>query len=212
MDYASLYAIQDQVLDALFSGETEFYLTGGTCLHRFYARKRHSDDLDLFTSATALYRDDVRNALQRLNNTGFDYETVVDTRDFVRIVAGGMLNVDFVNDRVFRHGASQISRHKYRLDNLTNIFANKICAVLGRDEPKDIFDLCTLMQMNEVSPANLLPIVQRKCALELEDLEYRLTSFPVELLQTLAVTDTAFLEGICEDYEQIVGELLESLA
>ena len=70
MDYSSLYAIQDQVLDALFSGETAFYLTGGTCLHRFYFQKRHSDDLDLFTSETALYREDVRNALELIRDTG----------------------------------------------------------------------------------------------------------------------------------------------
>ena len=33
-----------------------------------------------------------------------------------------------------------------------------------------------------------------------------------DLLGTLAVTDTAFLEGMRRDYERIVGELLESLA
>ncbi|MEE8441024.1 MAG: nucleotidyl transferase AbiEii/AbiGii toxin family protein [Spirochaetia bacterium] len=212
MDYSSLYAVQDQILDALFSGETTFYLTGGTCLHRFYFHKRHSDDLDLFTSETALYREDVRAALQHIKNTGLEYETVVDTRDFVRIHAAGVLQVDFVNDRVYRHGASQMSPQGYPLDNVTNIFANKICAVLGRDEPKDIFDLCTLMQVAEVSPANLLPIVQRKCAMDLEDLEHRLVSFPVDLLGTLAVTDVAFLESMSRDYRQIVGDLLESLA
>lgn len=212
MDYSSLYAMQDQVLDALFSGETAFYLTGGTCLHRFYFQKRHSDDLDLFTSETALYREDVRNALELIKNTGIEYETVVDTRDFVRICTAEVLQVDFVNDRVHRHGASQRSRQGYPLDNVTNIFANKVCAVLGRDEPKDVFDLCTLMQMAEVSPASLLPIVERKCVLDLEDLEHRLTSFPVDLLETLAVTDVAFLEDMCRDYERIVGEFLESLA
>ena len=84
--------------------------------------------------------------------------------------------------------------------------------VLGRDEPKDVFDLCTLMRMAEVDPANLLPIVQRKCALDLEDLEHRLISFPVDLLRTLAVTDVAFLESMSRDYNRIVGELLESPA
>ncbi len=211
MDYSSLYAMQDQVLDALFSGETALYLTGGTCLHRFYFHKRHSDDLDLFTSETALYREDVRNALELLKNTGIQYETVVDTRDFVRMCAAEVLQVDFVNDRVHRHGISQRSRQGYPLDNVTNIFANKICAVLGRDEPKDVFDLCTLMQLAEVSPASLPPIVERKCVLDLEDLEHRLTSFPVNLLETLAVTDVAFLEDMCRDYERIVGEFLESL-
>ena len=53
MDFDRLYELQDAVLDRVFSGETEFYLTGCTCLHRFYLHKRHSDDLDLFTAAVA---------------------------------------------------------------------------------------------------------------------------------------------------------------
>ena len=34
--YPELFALQDQVLSTVFSVETSFYLTGGTCLHRFH--------------------------------------------------------------------------------------------------------------------------------------------------------------------------------
>jgi len=33
LNYKELYALQDKVLDSLFSVEKEFYLTGGTCLN-----------------------------------------------------------------------------------------------------------------------------------------------------------------------------------
>jgi len=49
IDYKKLYELQDKVLDIIFSTRTIFYLTGGTCLSRFYQEKRYSDDLDLFT-------------------------------------------------------------------------------------------------------------------------------------------------------------------
>ena len=58
--YPELFALQDQVLSTVFSVETSFYLTGGTCLHRFHYQRRHSIDLDLFTNDPALFRDDVR--------------------------------------------------------------------------------------------------------------------------------------------------------
>ena len=48
--YKELYALQDQVLNAVFAAESEFYLTGGTCLCRFYQAKRYSDDLDFFAN------------------------------------------------------------------------------------------------------------------------------------------------------------------
>ncbi len=36
IDYSDLYALQDKVLATIFAEDTSFYLTAGTCLHRFY--------------------------------------------------------------------------------------------------------------------------------------------------------------------------------
>jgi predicted nucleotidyltransferase component of viral defense system len=49
-DYRGLYALQDLVLDKVFELDNDFYLTGGTALHRFYYNLRYSDDLDFFVS------------------------------------------------------------------------------------------------------------------------------------------------------------------
>ena len=56
IDYEKLYQLQDEVLEVVFGVENEFYLTGGTCLSRFYKEKRYSDDLDFFTNNSARYR------------------------------------------------------------------------------------------------------------------------------------------------------------
>jgi len=171
MDYEGLYSLQDRVLGAVFGDETQFYLTGGTCLHRFHAQKRYSDDLDLFTSDNTLYRDDVRRALHSIAQAGFETKTSVDSRDFVRIYVDKRLKVDFVNDRVYRHGMPAVSSEGYRLDNLFNIFANKLCALLGRDEPKDVFDICLLSELDEARSSGLLSVAGRKCVIDLEELE-----------------------------------------
>lgn len=55
LDYKQLYALQDEVLEVVFSVENIFYLTGGTCLSRFYKEKRYSDDLDFFTNGSPRY-------------------------------------------------------------------------------------------------------------------------------------------------------------
>ena len=49
INYKKLYDLQDRVLNVIFETEQIFYLTGGTCLSRFYQEKRYSDDLDFFT-------------------------------------------------------------------------------------------------------------------------------------------------------------------
>ena len=207
--YEELYRLQDAVLTVVFAEEVGFYLTGGTCLHRFYFDARYSDDLDLFTSDSATFRDEVRVILERLPAASIAMQTSVDTRDFVRIVVEDSLQVDFVNDRVYRDGVPQVARSGVRIDNLENIAANKICAILGRDEPKDVFDLCTILQSGKVDASTTLAIAEKKCVFDLERLEMRLRSFPVELLDNLTVKDEPFARRLQTDYHSIIDVLLE---
>ena len=53
--YEEVYRVQDIVLDTVFSVDHDFYLTGGTCLGRFYWEKRYSDDLALFANGSNLF-------------------------------------------------------------------------------------------------------------------------------------------------------------
>lgn len=72
-DYNLIYTLQNRVLENIFSKETIFYLTGGTCLNRFYYNRRYSDDLDLFTNDNALFRDDVRIVIEGFKSSSIEY-------------------------------------------------------------------------------------------------------------------------------------------
>lgn len=122
-----------------------------------------------------------------------------------------MLRVDFVNDRVYRHG-STVVRESVQIDNPENILANKLCAVVGRDEPKDVFDLATLLDAANVDPGGLLGVAGRKCTVDPEELEHRLFSFPPHLLTTLTVTDEGFRVSLIDGYESFVGRLIDRLS
>lgn len=61
INYTEIYKLQDRVMDIVFSVENEFYLTGGTCLNRFYHEKRYSDDLDFFAQSSPRYSFAVKN-------------------------------------------------------------------------------------------------------------------------------------------------------
>jgi predicted nucleotidyltransferase component of viral defense system len=210
VDFSALYRLQDRVLHAVFSETTEFYLTGGTCLHRFHVAKRYSDDLDLFSNESALFREDVLAALQRLRDAEIEYRKIVDTRDFVRVVVADLLQVDLVNDRVPRYGRSKLSEERYRIDNIGNIFANKVCAVMGRDEPKDVFDLCTILLTQQPNVPELMEAAGRKCVIDPEQLPMRLHSFPRTALAELAIRDERFLEDIQTRFEELIQEIVPS--
>jgi len=153
--FGKLYPLQDQVLAAFSTTETEFYLTGGTAASRAYLRHRFSDDLDLFVN------DDDRFALwtDRLVAVVADrpgWSVSVSLRDprFVRFLVAAPevdLKVELVND--VRSRVGQVSVHPVlgRLDTAENIFANKLTALADRDEPKDLADVwgfCTRMGLS----------------------------------------------------------------
>jgi len=208
VDFRRLYALQDRVLEGLRDLETSLYLTGGTCLNRFYLEKRHSEDLDLFTNETSLYREDVRRALDHLRSDGVQVGITVDSRDFVRIVVDSVLQVDFVCDRVTRHGGVQRSPQGYRIDNLLNLVANKITAIIGRDEPKDVFDAYLVARVAPFEWGEAIRIADAKIALDREVLEQRLRSFPLAMLDTLSVTDGTFLSALKADYPALVDDIV----
>lgn len=205
VDYRALYRVQDRVLEIVSRTDTHFYLTGGTCLNRFFFEKRHSADLDLFSNENKLFREDVRIFLDALTTDDCAYEVSVDSRDFVRVVVQSTLKVDMVNDRVYRFGKSVRTPEGIVLDNTANIAANKICAVLGRDEPKDVFDLYTLFCLAGLNWGDVLAASSKKCSIEMEVLEYRLNSFPLHLVDLLSVPSQTFIADFKNGYKEMIA-------
>ena len=197
IDYKELYCLQDEFLDLVFAKETEFYLTGGTCLNRYYFEKRYSDDLDLFTNFSETFAYSTRELIDKITQSNFALKKLVDSKDFIRVNVFKkendiQLQVDFVNDRVKRFG--DFTHHKsYILDNPLNILSNKISAIIGRDNPKDIFDIYLISQNCTFNWSDILDNAKEKLHFQKEDLLYRLQSFPISLLKKLKTTDELVL-------------------
>ena len=109
-------------------------------MSRFYIEKRYSDDLDFFTNNSSRYSFAVKNIKNELLKY-FDVKVEVDSKDFIRYRINDLLQVDFVNDIAFRYKEVVVTKDCFLIDNIENILSNKITAVMGRDNPKDIFDI-----------------------------------------------------------------------
>lgn len=210
IDYQKLYKLQDEVLKVVFETEREFYLTGGTCLSRFYVEKRYSDDLDFFTNQSPRYSFAIKNIKKALQNS-FEVIIEVESKDFTRFKVDDLLQVDFVNDTAFRYKEPIINEKNYLLDNIENILSNKITAVIGRDNPKDVFDIYLIWKNYEIDWKEILESAHQKAGFSDEELIIRLKSFPRELLSEIKVIDKAFLDSFDTDFKTIIDDIDKTL-
>ena len=66
IDYKNLYKNQDKILNIMKDLDTGFYLTGGTCLHRFLHPQKYSDDLVFFVMMSIFIASTVVNLFRKL--------------------------------------------------------------------------------------------------------------------------------------------------
>lgn len=206
IDYQKLYLLQDEVLKIVFEAENEFYLTGGTCLSRFYVEKRYSDDLDFFTNQSPRYNFAIKNIKKALQNS-FEVTSEVESKDFTRFKINDLLQVDFVNDIAYRYKEPIVNEKNYLLDNVENILSNKITAVIGRDNPKDIFDIYLICKFYKFDWEDILQSAHKKAGFSNEELIVRLKSFPQELLNEIKIIDKTFLNNFDTDFKTIIDDI-----
>jgi len=208
IDYKFLYLLQDEVLEIIFEVENEFYLTGGTCLSRFYHEKRYSDDLDFFTNNSKRYPFAIKNIKIALQKK-FKLIIEVESRDFTRFKINDILQIDFVNDISSRYKDIIILENGYIIDNIENILSNKLTAVIGRDNPKDIFDIYLICQIKSFLWSDILFSAHEKAHFEDSDLLIRLKTFPRKLLNDIKIIDTTFLLHFDTEFKKIIEEIYD---
>jgi len=143
----SLYPLQDSVLRAL-KGKTDFYLTGGTAVSRFYFGHRYSDDLDFFVNRADDFQSQVDTVISVLSDRFGAVDTGTAFEAFARIFVkqdGVELKVEMINDVGYHHGDFLAVDVYHRIDNVRNILSNKLSA-LGRQAAKDVSDIIAICE------------------------------------------------------------------
>ncbi len=187
-DYSKLHQLQDKFLSWWFSLNLPFYLTGGTALGRFYLNHRFSEDLDFFINADSQYQ----HYISELKNKITDKFTVniqqsLFADDYTRFFITEdelFLKIEFVNDVSYYPG-KPVNYKFGKIDTPINILSNKLTALIGRDEPKDIFDIIHLSLNYSFNWINIFENAKQKAVINELDVEQRLVSFPVEWLENV---------------------------
>jgi predicted nucleotidyltransferase component of viral defense system len=149
-----LYPMQDEIFSMMESDK--FYLTGGTCLSRFYYHHRYSDDLDFFFLGNMFPKQDFEaefNEIQKIISKEFKTQLEISSDYFKRLFVyknDTALKIEFVYEN-FQTVKNPISKGKIFLDTKENILANKFSAIHGRKTVKDYFDLLFLLKEFSIS-------------------------------------------------------------
>jgi predicted nucleotidyltransferase component of viral defense system len=185
MNYQELYKIQDKVFTTLQGLLGPLYLTGGTALSRFYLQHRHSDDLVFFANNEDSFATLALKARNKLADTfNLSADKSLQSESFLRIWIedlGQELKIEFVNDVAFRWGKSHLVSG-IPVDNPGNILANKLTALVGRDEPKDVFDIIAIAGEYDFSWPEVFENALNKAIIAEPDVLMRLRTFPPEMI------------------------------
>ena len=201
VDYQKLYALQDSVLEAVFEIEHSFYLTGGTAINRFYKEVRYSEDLDFFTNDNDNYLYDIDEILEHFEKRGINFLVDVKSRDFYRVYVDD-LKIEFVNDRVKYFGRPKRIKN-IRVDNLKNIYTNKVTALISRDEAKDVVDIWTIDRFFDFNVKEILDLAKEKMFFNYEEFIYRLKTFPKRLVENIDFVDKQYKDEFLESFDQM---------
>lgn len=183
-----LYPFQDRAIQAINRADTGFYLTGGTAASRGYLQHRFSDDLDYFVNDDNRFGLWVERIIQSLNKE-WKCEVMMKEERFARlnlVQKDLSLKIEMINDVPVRVGDIQNHPILGRLDSAENILANKVTALLDREEPKDLADIWGFCCQKNLSLQAAITDAQSKAA----------GIFPADLGRALCSVQKADWESI----------------
>lgn len=163
MAKSALNDLQKDFLQAFFSRENSFFLSGGAALVGFYFGHRETRDLDLFT-----LENDIENGFRLVNEVAEELnasvESIQTSPDFRRLLVGRneeTIVIDLVREYVFQISPEKPVIKGVRVDTPEEILANKLCALLSRSEIRDLVDVRELENAG-FSLENALQVAAKK--------------------------------------------------
>lgn len=208
-DYKSMYRQQKRFLVWLKSRGAPFYLTGGTALSRFYLNHRYSEDLDLFANALPDFRNKITELIKEMPAGWLpESDQLLITDDFARffiIDSDIRLKIEFVNDVPYRPNEPILTEFGL-IDTPFNILSNKLTALMGRVEPKDVFDIIHISLNYAFEWNGPFKAACQKAYLNELDVAGRLAVFPVSWFHEVPWLKA---DHDIHDYSEIIQKIVD---
>lgn len=188
-----LTELQELLLGA-FTGVDGCWLTGGAALSGFFTHHRRSYDLDLFTGQPERL-DELESRLRAFcGQHGLQVESLRRYPGFRRLKVGG-LGEDTLVDLVWDQAPQLIQprdkpvRNGLRIESLRELRANKLAAILGRGETKDLVDLFVIEQQGLPAIDGLQDALTKDSAIDPSTLAWVLSEISLDTSSLLMESD-----------------------
>ncbi|BDB64191.1 hypothetical protein T36_0638 [Helicobacter cinaedi] len=205
--YIRLYKTQDSIIDLVVKENLRFYLTGGTALQRFYFDSyRYSDDLDFFlmdNGTSNANSKEFQKFIDILDENNIEYTCNVSTPYFKQILLKeDCLKIDLVNDFVR-------TENGLHLDSVQNIFVNKLETSLSRTEPRDLFDIYTILSNHQIDFDKSFELLRKKTNLESNMIIDNLVNINIHTINSdeIQVKSKRVLEEVVCNFYSVVAKL-----
>ncbi len=114
------------------------------------------------------------------------FKSITTHYEFIRsrLQKNLQLKTEFVNDIAYRWGKTIPitigTKNNIPVDNIANILANKLTAMVSRDEPKDVFDIISISCFYHFNWKEIYKQAFEKQIMNEADIAMRLSTFPSE--------------------------------
>ena len=202
--------LKRDILKEWFKEEQRFFLTGGSALGLFYLDHRLSYDLDFFSSEPVETKEIQNLILKVAKSIGAESETIRTSPDFHRFLfirGEDKEIIDVVVDRAPQLEVEKTQIGSIRVDTIREIIANKLSALPGRAELKDLVDLYYL----EKKGYNLISAVPDAIQKDV-GWEPAVVSMVIDSIDTSSPPDLLLNEWDQQDFEAFVDQLRLAMA
>lgn len=143
-----LTLFQSGVARALAQGRSEeSFLAGGAAIHLEPNSLRFSNDLDYFNDSAERVAHAFGADELRLKQAGYEVSVMIERPGFVRAIVSGAsgktkesTKVEWVHDSAWRFFPAIVDERVGYLLHPIDLAINKLLALVGRDEPRDLLD------------------------------------------------------------------------
>lgn len=216
MALGKLSDLQERILVVLAGMAPPWTLSGGGALAGFHTAHRETRDLDLFWQQRSELGDAAFQVQKRLEQAGLEV-TSLQTRDAfaqldVKDEAGQRVALDLVADPVplaEQPGSANVHGVTFLVDSPHQILVNKLCALLGRSEPRDVEDIRALLENGGDLPRALRDCPQQDAGFSPLTLAWTLRSLPVERLATALGWSAERIEAVTTFKQTLLEQLLQ---
>lgn len=185
-----LTALQRELLEAFFARSQALFLTGGAVLAGYDFGHPTTDDLDLFGFADADLEEQERVLQDVCATSGIALTSLsrhVDFRRWLATRGDERCVIDLVRDRAPPIESTKRTVGRVVLDTRREIAANKVAALVGRSEIRDLIDLQRLLESGEPLERAITDAMQKDAGVDPATVAWT--------LEHLRIAPTAHLPG-----------------